>query len=272
MRETCGVKLPATDWPSFRKGDCVFDRSVHNRGREERATLVCSDRLTLKPKILRLPRRSAIQRCIGWMLVSVMAFALSGILVIPRSDRGSSTPSGERFPCEDCVCGCSTAEFCWDQCCCHSDLEKVAWADEHGVTPPKFLTDRVAHLVNAVLTVQTPAKSCCCGGKPSIAVPADSATAKCGETQSCPSPALSKDPLQSQDSQATAESQDSLRWVLMWKAAECRGIKTVWTALAQVYLQSQSAALLDPPALVHRLAVVNQSADSIPVVPEPPVP
>jgi len=44
--------------------------------------------------------------------------------------------SSERFPCENCSCGCSTAEQCWQNCCCFSPAERLAWAEREGVTPP----------------------------------------------------------------------------------------------------------------------------------------
>jgi hypothetical protein len=51
----------------------------------------------------------------------------------PRKDR--SRP----FPCQDRPCGCSSADECWHHCCCMSNKQKVAWARQHGVTPPDFV-------------------------------------------------------------------------------------------------------------------------------------
>ena len=50
------------------------------------------------------------------------------------------TASGiaERFPCEACGCGCRTARQCWLNCCCHSDEERLDWADREGVEVPGF--------------------------------------------------------------------------------------------------------------------------------------
>jgi hypothetical protein len=46
--------------------------------------------------------------------------------------------SGVPFPCRDLPCGCATAEQCWaGPCCCFTMREKVAWAAEHGFTPPE---------------------------------------------------------------------------------------------------------------------------------------
>lgn len=45
----------------------------------------------------------------------------------------------ERFPCEDCSCGCASAEECWSHCCCHSEHERLVWALRNGVAPPSFV-------------------------------------------------------------------------------------------------------------------------------------
>lgn len=72
-----------------------------------------------------------------------------------------------RFPCEDCPCGCSTAEFCWDKCCCHTDAEKLQWAADHGVDAPAFLVERAqaSKPVVRLSRARQPtgkASSCCC--------------------------------------------------------------------------------------------------------------
>lgn len=49
--------------------------------------------------------------------------------------------SDERFPCENCPCGCGTAEHCWRACCCHTLAERLAWARREGVRPPEMALD-----------------------------------------------------------------------------------------------------------------------------------
>jgi hypothetical protein len=53
----------------------------------------------------------------------------------PASDKDHSSP----FPCQDRPCGCRSADQCWRQCCCFTDVQKLAWAKAHGVTPPDFV-------------------------------------------------------------------------------------------------------------------------------------
>lgn len=44
--------------------------------------------------------------------------------------------AAERYPCEDCPCGCTGAAQCWAHCCCHTTEQRLAWALERGVRPP----------------------------------------------------------------------------------------------------------------------------------------
>lgn len=43
----------------------------------------------------------------------------------------------QRYPCEDHQCGCASATECWTSCCCHDDVERLAWAMANGVSPPE---------------------------------------------------------------------------------------------------------------------------------------
>ncbi|MCA9237178.1 MAG: hypothetical protein KDA44_17010 [Planctomycetales bacterium] len=55
---------------------------------------------------------------------------------LPAPRRAAPGAAGERFPCENCPCGCGTAEHCWQDCCCHTLPERLAWAEREGVRPP----------------------------------------------------------------------------------------------------------------------------------------
>ncbi len=45
--------------------------------------------------------------------------------------------SSEAFPCQAHACGCRTAAQCWENCCCHTAAERLAWARQHDATLPK---------------------------------------------------------------------------------------------------------------------------------------
>lgn len=100
-----------------------------------------------KTLILRLTTKNANNlrparwvRTVAAVLLPVLLFCMVGI---PLPSAGSKH-SAERFPCENSPCSCNSAAACWDHCCCHTDDEKLVWAEKNGVKPPKFLVDRVA--------------------------------------------------------------------------------------------------------------------------------
>ncbi len=184
-----------------------------------------------------------------WLLLLVVVFALTGVVVVPRQ----GTPPGrqtERFPCENCPCGCSTAEFCWDQCCCHTDREKLQWAERNGVSPPDFLIARVARSSDSV--AQSAKPSCChCGSKPERTCHTASSDDATGR--------------KSVDSKGPVA-------IVIWKAAECRGIKCLWTLLAAVYVSpAYRFDGFDPPCLGW-ITLADQRAMLLVNCPEPPVP
>lgn len=53
--------------------------------------------------------------------------------------------SSERYPCENHPCACVDAEHCWRDCCCMTNADKLAWAEEAGVTPPAFVVAAADH-------------------------------------------------------------------------------------------------------------------------------
>ncbi len=88
------------------------------------------------------------------MLISFCAGSLSfPIASVEIQDKDRSTP----FPCQDCPCGCKTAEQCWTSCCCHSPSERLAWAKKHGVKPPSYarLEDRTTKPVGTSPNIET---------------------------------------------------------------------------------------------------------------------
>ncbi|MEO0530888.1 MAG: hypothetical protein AAF266_10000 [Planctomycetota bacterium] len=68
---------------------------------------------------------------IGWVAASVVPVA------------GDDVPT-ERYPCENCPCGCGTAARCWAKCCCHTLPQRLAWARREGVRPPEEVLNRAA--------------------------------------------------------------------------------------------------------------------------------
>jgi hypothetical protein len=50
------------------------------------------------------------------------------------------------FACADRSCGCMNADDCWDDCCCFTREQKLAWAVEHGVEVPAWVLERGSRL------------------------------------------------------------------------------------------------------------------------------
>lgn len=189
------------------------------------------------------------RQCLSWFLLLSVAFALTGFVGVP-SAKPSACPSAERFPCENCPCGCASAESCWDKCCCHNDGEKLAWADRNGVTPPEFLVARVTKSRSWVAASSKP--SCChCSIKK---------TTKCEV-----SPAERSKGGESVDESCT-------KAILMWKAAECRGISYFWTMVAAVYVDPAHGIIQIDPPLLGWINFFEEHACSHLIAPDPPIP
>lgn len=90
--------------------------------------------------------------CACWYLLVISGVPIS----LPLVD-GSSKDRSVPFPCMDCPCGCSNAEQCWSDCCCHSVEERLAWARNHGIKPPSYLI--------AAKVEGRPATRACCAAK-----------------------------------------------------------------------------------------------------------
>src|ERR1700685_2665603 len=85
-------------------------------------------------KLRRVAARG-LERLLPCVLILSLLVETAGVAVVSRPEKDRSRP----FPCQDNACGCASAEECWHHCCCHTNREKVAWAQEHGVTPPDFV-------------------------------------------------------------------------------------------------------------------------------------
>jgi hypothetical protein len=85
-------------------------------------------------RLRRVAARGA-KRLLSVLLILAFLVETAGVAVVTRVEKDRSQP----FPCQDNPCGCASAEECWHHCCCHTNREKVAWAHEHGVTPPDFV-------------------------------------------------------------------------------------------------------------------------------------
>lgn len=96
--------------------------------------------------------RPILTRCVAGLLAAATAYTSVGVVLLPVDVR---VATGDAYPCQGGSCGCQSAAQCWQNCCCHTDSEKVAWAQAHGVVPPAFVVERAKLETKA-------AKPACC--------------------------------------------------------------------------------------------------------------
>ncbi|WP_146389721.1 hypothetical protein [Allorhodopirellula solitaria] len=214
-------------------------------------------------------RSGPLRQPISILLLAVVACSIVGLpLTAPTAAKHG------RFPCEDCPCGCSTAAFCWDKCCCHSDAEKLEWAAENDVTPPAFLVARASAAEKRTVasgreSSQPTMTACgCCSGPKAAADQAPEA-ASCELPAECELPATCGLPAEP----ASASSATGIRIVRLEDAAKCRGITWLWSLFAEVVVARSDVLITAPqPRLLFCLAIENDRALGRASCPDPPVP
>lgn len=170
-------------------------------------------------------RLSLVGLCVVAHLATTIGFPLPKAAEIETSSKP--------FPCQHHHCGCNSAEQCWQSCCCMSMPEKVAWAKEHGVTPPDYVVAAAAEE-----TEHEEPGSCCDHSKGEVA-------SCCAGHDEHPTPGCCS----SEHGSTTAEKgrqagearKDGTEWVIGVHAQKCQGLSLIWVT---------SGAVLPPPARV----------------------
>jgi hypothetical protein len=159
------------------------------------------------------------------VMLAVAGF-LAGTIGLPtlrlnRSGKDRSQP----FPCQDHRCGCSNAEQCWRSCCCFTNRQKLAWAAEHGVTPPAYVSvaaEREQPVASTSACTSQQNKSCC------------EHESKCHDQKSqC---------VQHDEHDAAAPTL-AFDFVLAIQARQCQGQAQLWLALGAVGMPPPLVAL-----------------------------
>lgn len=95
-----------------------------------------------------------VQTAVSLLLLGVYLVASFGVIPSPRVIMGwFGQLTGERYPCENCGCGCASATECWTHCCCHTEHQRLVWAISNGVMPPpvvEFSDEQWIAAANAV--------------------------------------------------------------------------------------------------------------------------
>jgi hypothetical protein len=163
------------------------------------------------------------------LVVSLLLCAFLGatigfpVWVRPAKDRSSP------FPCQNRVCGCMDATACWARCCCHTNAEKLAWAEEHGVTPPQFVVEAARRERGEKVP------SCCASG-------GGCESPKARQEQGTIAAASSTSAAQS----AAAES-STVRFVLAEDMRRCQGQGALWLLLSQALPAEVAMPLVPAP-------------------------
>lgn len=142
------------------------------------------------------------------VVVTTLLAAWYAAIVIGVPLPGPKKLISERFPCENCHCGCDSAEHCWRNCCCHTLAERLEWAEREGVEPPTFVR------VEVELARKKPLSPCCA-----------KRLAATGTSPSCCS-AKSNGCCATREQTQSSESS----YVLGWKAMACKGVGLQWTS------------------------------------------
>lgn len=193
-----------------------------------------------------------------WLAAALYLVVAAGVplpsvgLVVINGDIAKD--SSQAFPCQHSRCGCASAQQCWRSCCCHSLRDRLAWAREHGVTPPDFAIAQareqgleIVEVIDGIVTVK---KKACCAHRGS-----------CSDNK--PTPAVAKN-------SKPAPSGTAAPGVLVVRALACKGLAH-WAAAAVVVPQAPAAgmnfdllpggSLVEPTSLAGR---ARQSPDPRP--------
>jgi len=207
----------------------------------------------VEPFFRKLIYRHRGQRVACAGLLAVLVLPLLGVPISvsrPIASRESATDD-QRYPCESHPCGCVSAHYCWDRCCCMSDSEKLRWAKRNDITPPAFLLARVNQSTlsdggSACQITTSPARRSCCSGSAHS----------------------------SQSSAANADSDQPTDRVsvLYWEAARCQGLQWNTATCGCLVVPLSTLRWRSDPPLIARLLPSNEVATSFISGLDPPIP
>lgn len=141
--------------------------------------------------------QSLVRVTTSWLLLAAYVVTASGV-PLPTAQVDVTASTETPFPCQGGHCGCRTAEQCWKSCCCQTASERLAWARQHGVTPPSYL------IAAALDEERAAASRPCCAAR--------SCCAKKSESQ--------KSEIRNRKSRVV--------WVSLVEAQKCRGEAPTW--------------------------------------------
>lgn len=199
-----------------------------------------------KPKTSRLGSAARLAIA-GFCAASYLALAIG----FPLPEGTGQQPDSEPFPCQHHACGCRSADHCWRSCCCMTMQEKLAWARNHGVSPPDFVVagakqEEASPRADACCdSAVEPQRTCCkAAHRPDTAIGPRVRNCCSSERRSDEIADLHSDDLPRDRSERS-------NWVLGVHAQKCQGLATFWVTVG---------AVLGPPELIQLPAGFAQSA------------
>jgi hypothetical protein len=213
--------------------------------------------MTRPLRCLRITFRRYNRRMSSALLLLVFAVTAAGV---PLPAGNKSQKSGELYPCATCKCGCASAEQCWKSCCCHTLSERLAWAREHGVTPPAFALAEARH-VGLLDTLAS--KTCCAKG---VATPVPS----CCQKKLLASPAAEHTCCHKHT--ATSTTNGTNQHIVAWRVLSCRGQALSWLAAVPALVVVRLAWSHQHPCVAWLGPAASEQGAGIsdaPVVPPP---
>jgi len=199
-----------------------------------------------------------LQKGLAIALLSGLFFGIAGIPVVTPARKDRSRP----YPCQDRPCGCASADECWHHCCCMTNKQKVAWASEHGVTPPDFVV-AAAEQEEA----SKPAQAC---NRDEHCETADNASVE--EPACCRARHHHHDVVGSGESRKPGKADSHVRLVLNDSARQCKGLPQIVMLFAGALPCVVSAPWRPAELVVGSVidaAPLGVSADLSPPVPPP---
>ena len=212
--------------------------------------------MTLNGSRPRTRRSANAGRVRAVAVLALVAYLVAGIGLLPSARQmvkwcntigARSGLSGERFMCEDCSCGCVSADECWANCCCHSLAERLAWAKRNGVAVPR----RVLESAEAQALMNSPGFDDQDDACPCCEAEAGSGSCSTGD----------------------GHETDSTPWLPRLSALGCKGAAAMVLLCAPLNAFSGLAGLLPPPgagASVQALTEADPNSQTLELATPPP--
>lgn len=182
-------------------------------------------------------RRACALTFLGAYLVAATGVPVAVPVAVDRS-----TP----FPCQHHRCGCASADQCWDQCCCFTHAEKLAWARQHGVAVPEHVASRGGESTPSDGGSEIAAKGCghsaggcghgdsSCASSHTVHPKATSCCDEVAEAAVNSRLAANDTPGNSCGGCETQTGEPASSTVLVFRALKCRGCATDWVTVGAV--------------------------------------